>query len=98
MTQAPLWRQMLAASDRALDGRVFDDLHEIDRAMTDAHIGAVVAWFQDLGMPTVANVLAREQQCGHMTECNAPSTSQPVSFQHGRVGGEAVSPAKKPST
>jgi hypothetical protein len=89
---------MLAASDAALEGREFDDLSEIDRAMTDAHIGAVVAWLQDLGMPTVANVLAREQLQGRMTECNAPSTSQPVSFHHGQVGGEAaVSPAGKPS-
>jgi hypothetical protein len=88
----PLWRAMLDASDRAIEGREFASLAEADRLIAAAHLHAIADWLKARGCHHAAWIL-RSQAPAHMTTCNNPATAEPIRGDNSPIGGEADGPA-----
>jgi|688.fasta_scaffold05261_25 hypothetical protein len=92
MSTTPLWRAMLDASDRAIEGREFTDLAEADRLIASAHLRTITDWLEARGHFGAAFALQCEAPA-HMTTCNNPTTEGTTRGDNSPIGGEADGPA-----
>jgi hypothetical protein len=93
-THLPLWRQALAASDEALEGREFDSLALVDRVMVEAFLRAVARWLHRRGHREAAVLIwAGASQARLVTPCDDPVPTPATGVHTQGIGGEAARPA-----
>lgn len=92
-----LWKQMITTSDKALEGKAFMDLADIDKIMCASHIEAIRDYLANAGY-SEADFLALlthevNDALAQITDCNnvIPSSLEPC--HDSTNGGDAHSPA-----
>jgi hypothetical protein len=91
MITKPLWRLILNASDRAIEGKEFESLAEADQIIAAAHIMAVADWLTRSGYFSAARLL--RLQAPLVTSCDDPPSPSVFRAYAADVSGEASGPA-----